>query len=76
MICEEKDRLLHEYYSAALEASKAVLSLADLAGTSTGGDYQLLSLEKDRAKARLRKARSAYEKHIAEHGCADKKNSN
>jgi hypothetical protein len=67
--CEESDRLFHEYNSAVLGVSQAVGALADLAGTSSGSDYQLLSREKDRAKVRLKLARSAYEHHIAEHGC-------
>ena len=71
MSCEDGDRLLHEYNSAVLEVSQAVGALADLAGTSSGADYELLSHETDRAKARLRKARSAYEKHITEHGCGE-----
>ena len=70
MWCEEKDRLFNEYNRAALESSQAVVKLADLAGTSSGSDYELLSREKDRAKARLKKARSDYEDHIAKHGCA------
>jgi hypothetical protein len=68
--CEEKDRLFNEYNSAALESSQAVVKLADLAGTSSGSDYELLSREKDRAKERLKLAKSAYEHHITEHGCA------
>jgi hypothetical protein len=70
--CEEGDRLFHEYNSAVLGVSQAVGALADLAGTSSGSDYELLSREKDRAKARLKKARSAYERHITEHGCGER----
>ena len=70
MWCEEKDRLFNEYNSAALESSQAVVKLADLAGTSSGSDYELLSREKDRAKERLKLAKSAYKHHITEHGCA------
>ena len=69
MWCEEKDRLFSEYNSATLESSRAVAKLAELAGTSSGPDYELLGREKDRAKERLKQARSAYEHHIAEHGC-------
>ena len=71
MLCKERDRLLHEYNSAVQEVSQAVGELADLAGTSSADDYALLSREKDRAKARLKAARSAYERHIAEHGCGE-----
>jgi hypothetical protein len=71
MSCEEGDLLLHECNSAVLEVSQAVGALADLAGTSSGSDYELLSREKDRAKVRLKKARSAYERHITEHGCGE-----
>jgi len=39
--------------------------------TDCGSDYELLSREKDRAKARLKHARSAYEHHITEHGCGE-----
>lgn len=69
MLCEEGDRLLHEYNAAVRGVSQAVGALADLAGTSPGSDYELLSRERDRAKARLKQARSAYERHITEHGC-------
>jgi hypothetical protein len=68
--CKEKDGLFSEYNSAMLESSRAVAKLADLAGTSSGPDYELLSREKDRAKERLRLAKSAYEHHITQHGCA------
>ena len=70
MWCEEKDRLFNEYNTATLESSRAVTKLAELAGTSSGSDYELLSREKDRAKERLRHARDAYERHITKHGCA------
>jgi len=63
--CKEKDRLFSEYNSATLESSRSVGKLAELAGISSGSDYELLSREKDRAKARLKKARSDYEDHIA-----------
>ena len=72
MLCEERDRLLHEYNSAVLEVSRSVGALADLAGTSSGADYELLSREKDRAKARQKQARSVYEHHITEHGCGER----
>lgn len=70
-MCEERDRLFHEYNSGVLEVSQAVGALADLAGCASGSDYELLSHEKDRAKARLKNARSAYERHITEHGCGE-----
>lgn len=69
VLCDDRDRLLHEYNAAVLGVSQAVRALADLAGTASGSDYELLGREKDRAKARLRQAQSAYERHIAEHGC-------
>ena len=47
--------MFHEYNSAVLGVSQAVGKLADLAGTPSGSDYGLLSREKDRAKARLKK---------------------
>ena len=72
VLCEESDRLLHEYNNAVLEVSRAVGALADLAGTSSGADYQLLSRETERAKARLEKAQSAYERHVTEHGCGER----
>ena len=72
MPCEEGDRLFHEYNSAVLGVSQAVGALADLAGTSSSSDYELLSREKDRAKGRLKKARSADEHNITEHGCGDR----
>ena len=71
MECKERDRLLHEYNSAVQEVSRAVGELADLAGTSSADDYALLSREKDRAKARLKQARTAYERHVREHGCGE-----
>jgi hypothetical protein len=71
VLCEERDRLLHEYNAAVRGVSQAVAKLADLAGTSSGSDYQLLSRENDRAKARLKKARSEYERHLSEHGCGE-----
>jgi hypothetical protein len=69
--CKERDRLLHEYNSAVRDGSRAVGELADLAGTSSADDYALLAREKDRTKARLKQARSAYERHVAEHGCGE-----
>lgn len=70
-MCEERDRLFHEYNGAVLEVSRSVGALADLAGSASGSDYELLSREKDRAKARLKHARTAYEHHITEHGCGE-----
>ena len=72
MSCEKADRLFHEYNSAVLGVSQAVGKLADLAGTSSGSDYELLSREKDRAKARLKKSRAEYERHLSEHGCGER----
>jgi hypothetical protein len=69
--CKERDRLLHEYNSAVLEVSRAVRVWADLAGTSAADDYLLLRREKDRAKVRLQSTRSAYERHVSEHGCGE-----
>jgi hypothetical protein len=69
MVCDEKGRLFSEYNSAVVELSNAVNNLVALAGTSSADDYRVLGLEKDRARARLGKARAAYEKHIAEHRC-------
>jgi hypothetical protein len=71
VLCKERDRLLHEYNSAVLEVSRAVGEWADLSGISSADDYALLSREKDRAKARLKTARSAYERHVTEHGCGE-----
>jgi len=68
--CQEKDKLFGEYNAAVVESSRAVYKLAELAGTSSGPDYELLNREKDRAKERLKQAQAAYERHIAEHGCA------
>ena len=68
MLCKERDRLLHEYNSAV----QAVGEYVGLAGTSSASNYELLGREKDRAKARLKNARSAYERHVAEHGCGGK----
>jgi len=69
--CEEGDRLFHEYNAAVLGVSQAVGKLADLAGTSSGSDYELLSREKDRAKARLKKSRAEYERHMTDHRCGE-----
>lgn len=71
--CQDRDRLLHEHNSAAMEFSRVAWALTEIAGTSSARDYRMLNLENDRAKARLRKARDAYVRHIAEHGCAAKK---
>jgi hypothetical protein len=71
VLCKERDRLLHEYSSAVQEVSRAVGEYVDLAGTSSASDYELLGCEKDRAKTRLKNARSAYERHVAEHGCGE-----
>jgi hypothetical protein len=71
VLCKERDRLLHEYNSAVQEVSRAVGEWADLTGTSSADDYALLNREKDRAKTRLKNARSADERHVAEHGCGE-----
>ena len=39
--------------------------------TDCGSDYELLSRDKNRAKAPPKHARSAYEHHITEHGCGE-----
>jgi hypothetical protein len=74
VLCEAKDRLLHEYNRAVVEFSRVVTGLADVAGTSKTEDYRILGLEKDRSRARLQKARDAFVRHLAEHGCGGSKN--
>jgi hypothetical protein len=68
--CEDRDRLLSEYNSAVLDASKAASNLIELAGTAAQDDYALLLREEQRASTRARAARRAYEEHITRHGCS------
>jgi hypothetical protein len=68
-MCGEAARLLAAYNSALLNASTAAKKLADLAGSSCADSFIFLCNEKTRASARVKKARAAYERHIADHGC-------
>jgi hypothetical protein len=66
--CTDKDRLLAEYNRDVQEWSKAVQHLSDQVGM--GHDEYLLLLDRlNEVRTRTQRARDAYEKHIADHGC-------
>jgi hypothetical protein len=69
-MCEEAGRLLSDYNRAVVDASKATKKLADLAGISCADAFLLLCNEKTRAKARVKKAQTAYQEHLRKHRCA------
>jgi hypothetical protein len=68
-MCGEAARLLNEYNSAVVDASKAARKLAELAGTASGDDFICRCNDKTRANARLKRTKAAYERHLTEHGC-------
>jgi hypothetical protein len=62
--------LLIEYERAVIDDSAATLAKLKVARTATLPDRQILLGTQEEAKARISKARSAYDQHIIQHGCA------
>ena len=65
--CKDRLRLLGEYDAAIVAASLAQASLS--ATNATEPDYRIIRLAQNTAAVRLNNARTAYERHIIEHGC-------
>ena len=68
VICKERDRLFDEYNLGVTAWSYEVNRLSDQAGMQYEG-YQGLLNAVEEAHEKTRRAKVAYEKHIAEHGC-------
>ena len=68
-MCSEAKRLLVEYTRAMLDAAIVAERLTNLPGSYNADNYIFLRDEKTRAGFRVKSTQSAYEKHIAEHGC-------
>jgi hypothetical protein len=66
--CTDKDRLLGEYDRHAQEWSQAVQRLSDQVG-SGHGEYLRLLDRVNETRATTQRARDAYARHIADHGC-------
>jgi hypothetical protein len=64
--CEDKIRLLAEYNRGVLEWSKAVRNLIEKPGDP---EFPALLLKVDEARARTQLSKSAYNAHVAKHGC-------
>jgi len=71
MVCDERARLLSEYHRAISDSSRAAQKLADLTATAPHEDFRTLARERQRALARVNRARVAYEDHVAKHDCGD-----
>jgi len=66
-MCPEKDRLLDESFSAAMEHSRKSLQLSYLAEISP--EFNRLLRQVEEARNRANRAREAYQQHLNEHGC-------
>ena len=69
MDCQERNRLLSEYSSAVLEASRDAKTLSNFAGITALADYTLLLRQHKIAKSRAMRARAVYEHHVTTHRC-------
>src|SRR5258708_33232768 len=67
--CKERYQLLCEYERAVLLGSLARTALMKVAKEPTSGDYQELLDLQQKSNVEIRKACSACEQHISEHGC-------
>jgi hypothetical protein len=68
MICEEKIGLLAKYSTLTEELFRATTALGDVAGTH-GLSYTTRRFAAAQAREDAGRARIAYERHVAEHGC-------
>jgi hypothetical protein len=64
--CAEKTRLLAEYNRAVSEWSETVNGLRDQVAWDS---FSVLLRKVDEARAKTQRAKSAYNMHVAEHGC-------
>lgn len=68
-MCQEAERLLDEYNSAILVASRLAKKLVDLGRNTPPANLLFLSNDEARAKARVKEALAAYLRHLTSHGC-------
>jgi hypothetical protein len=66
--CADKDRLLAEFNRSVKEWSKAVYALSNQVGAGRGTYLTLLG-DANQAQVKTKEAKTAYDKHIAQHGC-------
>jgi hypothetical protein len=66
--CADKDRLLAEFNRSVKEWSKAVYALSNQVGAGRGTYLTLLN-DANKARAKTQRAKTAYDKHVVEHGC-------
>jgi hypothetical protein len=66
--CADKDRLLAEFNRSVKEWSKAVYALSNQVGAGHGTYVTLLG-DANKAQATTQRAKTAYDKHVAEHRC-------
>ena len=71
-VCDERTRLLNEYSSATLALSASVDELIQNTGTGLKAEYMRLNNATDRARIAAEQAHINLEKHVAEHGCAQR----
>ena len=70
MVCSENELLLAEYGTATRQYADAVEDLMQHKGLAAMTEYGVFWRLSEKARYRADSARSAYERHVAEHGCA------
>jgi hypothetical protein len=70
MDCEERDRLLENYRAAVMEGSSLTLKLSEVAGINSPEIYKSSLRALRQAGGKVSGAKLAFERHLAEHGCA------
>lgn len=69
MLCRERLSLLREYNQAIRDCARATQNAAEMIGVACVDDFRVLIRERQRACARVARARHAYEDHLGKHGC-------
>jgi hypothetical protein len=67
--CEDRDRLTHIYQQASAKYNRALAALNWKIGSITKQEYERLRSFTEEAHSKLEQARTALDRHIAEHGC-------
>jgi hypothetical protein len=69
--CEERDRLLRAYSFASSDYGRAQEVLNRRTGVLPGEEYKAIRAFAEKTKQLVEEARTALERHIAEHGCRE-----
>jgi hypothetical protein len=67
--CDNRATLLAEYHTAIVGSSVASNAFSQVAHHGALADYHMLLRLQEEAEVRIVKTRSAYEQHVAKHGC-------